>query len=217
MVAPLLALTTFVERLAVIKLRILPLIALVLLLAGCSTNVTVQGDFPSPLSHPLPVHGALVLDDSFRNYVYQDQEDRKLSFAVGDAQTAMMRSLATGLFRDVSELDSVGKRSGQRLLVMPVVEEIQIAMPFETRLKVFEVWLKYNIRVYNHRGEPVADWIMSAYGKTPSRFLTSDEEALNQAAIVALRDAGARLLLELPRIPEIQALVQTASVAGDKP
>jgi hypothetical protein len=197
----------------VIKKLVLPFVALVLL-AGCSTNVTVSGDFPAPLSHPLPVHGGLVLDSSFRDHVYADKEDRKLSFAIGDAQSAMMRSLGKGLFRDVTELESLDKRNGQTLLMMPVVEEIQIAMPFETRLKVFEVWLKYNIRVYNQRGEPVADWIMSAYGKTPSRFLTSDTEALNQAAMVALRDAGARLLLELPRIPEVQALVQNANLAG---
>lgn len=191
---------------------------LTLVITGCSaTNVTVKGDFPTPLSHPLPVHGGLVLDDAFREHVYQDSENRKLTFAVGEAQTAMMRSLSKGLFRQVTELSDIDQRNGQQLLLAPVVEEVQVAMPFENRLKVFEVWLKYNIRVYDQRGEPVADWIMSAYGKTPSRFLTSDEEALNQAAVVALRDAGARLLLEFHRIPEVQALLQTAGTGGKTP
>jgi len=197
---------------------ILIVLLLALLAAGCSaTKVTVKGDFPTPLSHPLPVHGGLVLDEAFQQHVYQDSENRKLTFAVGAAQTAMLRSLGKGMFREVTELTSLDQRDGQQLLLAPVVEDVQVAMPFENRLKVFEVWLKYNIRVYDQRGEPLADWIMSAYGKTPSRFLTSDEEALNQAAVVALRDAGARLLLEFQRLPEVQALLRTASAGESTP
>src|SRR5690606_9414731 len=108
----------------------------------------------------------------------------------------------------VHELDAVSARGGEDLILVPSVEEIQVAMPFETQLKVFEVWLKYNISVYDGQGQPVADWIMTAYGKTPSRFLSSDEDALNQAAVVALRDAGARLLVEFRRVPEIHAWLQ---------
>ncbi len=199
------------------RIAALLLSTLLLVLAGCSTNVTVRGDFPVPLSQPMPVHGGLVMDDDFRAHVYEDRDNRRLTFAIGAAQTAMLRSLSTGLFSRVTEMESLEQRGGQTLLLVPVVEEIQVAMPFETRLKVFEVWLKYNISVYNQRGEPVADWILTAYGKTPSRFLSSDQDALNQAALVALRDAGARLLIDLPRVPEIQALVQTANASGVTP
>ena len=198
------------------RLRIVATLAL-MLAAGCATNVTVQGDFPAPLSRPLPLHGGLVLDTTFQQHVYQDETNRKLTFAIGAAQTAMLKRLGGGLFRQVSELDSLAEARGQDLILVPSVEEIQVAMPFETQLKVFEVWLKYNIAVYDDKGEPVADWIMTAYGKTPSRFLSSDEEALNQAAIVALRAAGARLLLEFPRVPEVQAWLQANRQIGAAP
>src|SRR5690606_2048597 len=204
-------------RQAVIK-RLSTFATLALMLAaGCATNVTVKGDFPPPLSRPPPLHGGLVLDDKFQSHVYQDEQNRKLTFHLGAAQTAMLRSLGGGLFTRTSELGSLDKASGQDLILVPSVEEIQVAMPFETQLKVFEVWLKYNIAVYDGKGEPVADWIMTAYGKTPSRFLSSDEEALNQAAIVALRDAGARLLLEFPRVPEVQAWLQASRTVGAAP
>ena len=81
-------------------------------------------------------------------------------------------------------------------------------MPFETRLNVFEVWVKYNLQVFNSEGEPVADWLMSAYGKTQTRFLKSEEEALDQATTAALRDAGVRLAIGFKRVPEIRDWIE---------
>jgi hypothetical protein len=89
-------------------------------------------------------------------------------------------------------------------MIVPEITEVQLATPMETQLNVYEVWLKYNLKVYDGNGQPVADWMMSAYGKTQSRFLKSDEEALNQATVMALRDAGARLLTGFQQIPEIR-------------
>ena len=90
------------------------------------------------------------------------------------------------------------------VLVVPEVEEVQLATPTETKLNVYEVWLKYNLKVYDGRGQPIADWLMSAYGKTQNRTLESDSDALNQATVTALRDAGARLVIGFHRVPEIR-------------
>ena len=48
---------------------------------------------------------------------------------------------------------------------------------------------------------------MTAYGKTPTAFLRSNEAAVNLAAVVALRDAGANFATSFLRIPEVQNLV----------
>ena len=39
-----------------------------------------------------------------------------------------------------------------------------------------------------------ADWTLSAYGKTPTAFMQSDIDAVNLAAVMALRDAGANFI-----------------------
>jgi hypothetical protein len=44
---------------------------------------------------------------------------------------------------------------------------------------------------------------MTAYGKTPTAFLQSDEAAVNLAAVVALRDAGAHFVTSFQRVPEV--------------
>lgn len=181
------------------------LLALIALLVGCATDVKVKGGVPAPLSEQLPFHVQLVLDDAFRSYQYVDDPERgkKVTFAVGEAQTDMFRVIAAGMFRQVTETAVQAPGVGD-LILYPRVEEIQLATPFENKLKVFEVWIRYNLRVFDGSGAPLADWIMTSYGKTPTRFLSSDEDALNQAATVALRDAGARLTLELTRVPEIR-------------
>lgn len=196
------------------SLKITSCAVILILLVGCATNVQVKGDFPAPLSVPLPVSAGLVLDDQFKTHVYSNEENRKLTFVIGEAQSAMLRSLGAGMFTRMTELDKRPTTPATDITLVPSVEEIQVARPFETSLKVFEVWLKYNISVYDSKGEPIADWIMTAYGKTPTRFLTSDEDALNQAAIVALRDAGARLVIEFARVPEISQWLQARSISG---
>ncbi len=189
-----------------IATRGLILLLAMLLFAGCSTNVEVKGTIPVALSHRLPLHAGLVLDPALRSYTYTREKGKKVSFDIGKAQTGMFSSVGGSMFDQVTILEQLPKPGGDvDLLLYPSVEEIQLATPFETRLKVYEVWIKYNLRVFSGDGEPLSDWIMSAYGKTPSRFMSSDEGALNQAAIVALRDAGARLVIEFPHIPEIKA------------
>ena len=44
-------------------------------------------------------------------------------------------------------------------------------------------------------------WPITAYGKTPTAFLQSDEEAVNLAAVVALRDAGAHFITTFGSTP----------------
>jgi hypothetical protein len=53
---------------------------------------------------------------------------------------------------------------------------------------------------------------MTSYGKTPTAFLQSAEAAVNLAAVVALRDAGANFALNFTRGPEVKLWME--SMAG---
>jgi hypothetical protein len=81
-------------------------------------------------------------------------------------------------------------------------------MPYETKGKMFEVWLKYNIKIFDNQQTLIADWILTAYGKTPTAFLQSKEDALNQAMVIALRDLGASMSLRFTQVPEINQWLQ---------
>jgi hypothetical protein len=190
------------------------IVALVpLLLAACSTNVVVSGDYPSALTKPLPYHVGLVLNNSFTQYTFKSEEEQDVTMALGQSQSKLFDRVFTDIFANKSRLQTVTKQTATTpnpidLMIVPSVEEVQLAMPFETRLNVFEVWIKYNVQVFNGDGEPIADWLMSAYGKTQTRFLKSEEAALNQATTSALRDAGVRLIVGFKHIPEIRDWIE---------
>lgn len=184
-----------------------------LLLAACSTNVVVSGDYPSALTKPLPYHVGLVLNNSFTQYTFKSEEEQDVTMALGQSQSKLFDRVFTDIFANKSRLQTVTKQTATTpnpidLMIVPSVEEVQLAMPFETRLNVFEVWIKYNVQVFNGDGEPIADWLMSAYGKTQTRFLKSEEAALNQATTSALRDAGVRLIVGFKLIPEIRDWIE---------
>lgn len=192
-----------------------------LLLAGCSANVTVTGKYPEPLSHEIPVVAGLLFDQEFSNYTFADDSGRKdVEIKFGDAQTRMFKKVAKNLFSDALVLDKNlianneldknafhnalnGKIGNIDVVIVPHVEEVQVGMPYDTQLKVFEVWIKYNLQVLDRNGDVIADWVMTSYGKTPTRRMTSASKALNEASIVALRDAGVRLVTGFTKVPEI--------------
>ena len=186
-----------------------------LLLSACATKVEVDGNFPPALTRQLPLRTIVVFEPDFASHHFESTDGPEVSIAVGQIQVELFTGLADSLFQHSSTATSMPTSTSMPtqpeadLILRPSVEDVQISMPNESQLKVFEVWIKYNLQVYNSAGEPVADWIMTAYGKTPTRFLKSSTDALHQAAMVAMRDAGAHFITGFARVPEIRQWLQT--------
>jgi len=89
------------------------------------------------------------------------------------------------------------------MVIIPSVREVQVSTPSDNYLNVFEVWIKYNLDLETSQGESIDSWFMPAYGKTPDAFMASKSAAIEEAAIIALRDAGAKLMLDFYRIPAV--------------
>ncbi|MBV1931503.1 MAG: hypothetical protein KUG71_07285 [Porticoccaceae bacterium] len=197
-----------------------------LILTSCATHVEVSGTFPTPLNKQLPISSVVVFDQAFSSYRFENTDGREVSIAVGQTQVDLFTAITKSVFESATFTNTMPTAADTDLILVPRVEEVQISMPYQTKLNVFEVWIKYNLQVFDHNGEAVADWIMSAYGKTPTKFLKSDSKALNQAAIVALRDAGAHFIIAFDRVPEIrqwldnkngQARLSTDTLSQSKP
>lgn len=194
---------------------VLLLTILVAALSGCTHTLIVEGQFPSPLVSQIPATVGLHLPPEFRDYRYiEDSADRaKWIIDMGEAQTGMFQTVLPGMFNQVQELNNLPSAEqlgdapmmGVDFIITPRIEEFQYTLPSETKIKVYEIWLKYNVQVFDGRGSVIADWILTAYGKTPTGFMQSDETALNQAIVVALRDAGANLALNFANVPEVRA------------
>jgi len=191
----------------------LTLALLAIIVTGCTSSLVVVGDFPKPLVEPIDLTMAVVYDKQITDYVYEEKSESRAKWFidVGNAHKKLFSQVFESLFTNSVALKSLEDAADDDqidLILLPKITEFQYSSPRETRINVYEVWIKYNMQVYNPEGDLVADWIMSAYGKTPSAFLQSNEEAMNQAVVVALRDLGASLTTGFRKVPEIRAFLE---------
>ncbi|NIM69118.1 MAG: hypothetical protein GTN86_01140 [Xanthomonadales bacterium] len=192
------------------------LVAVTLVAAGCagsSAHVRIEPGFPTVVAQPREIHAAVVFQQPFRDFVAQT--DAKTSIDIGAAQVELLGNAFRGLF---SRVDIVSAREqlapGTELVIIPSVREVQLSSPSESYLNVFEVWIKYALEIETGEGVPIDTWFLPAYGKTQDSMLTSRSEGIEEAAIVALRDAGAKLLLDFYRIPAIHGWFERERQTG---
>ena len=173
-------------------------------LTACgSTSVVVDSDYPEPLTPKMPLDTGIVFDQEFRDYVHMSGKKSPVKLTMGRAQVRLFSETLGAMFNGVGEFSSMDESidNNHDLTIVPRVEDVQIALPRDTKLEVYEVWIKYNIQVFDEKGEAIGDWIMTSYGKTVDSFLSSKEEAIHQAAVVALRDTGVQLVTKFKFAP----------------
>lgn len=188
--------------------KTIPLLLLVLLTACSSTtSVMVEQSFPSMVFEPQDYRAALVFAPDFRNYQATPVEG--IFIDMGDAQVDLLAKAFRGLFTEVDVVTSRSEVSPDvDIVIMPSVLEVQVSTPSDSYLNVYEVWIKYNLDLETAAGEPIDSWFMPAYGKTPDSFMLSRTEAIEEATVVALRDAGAKLALDFFRIPSVYSWME---------
>lgn len=173
------------------------------LLSACANTVTVKSDIPSPLVERLPISAKMSYTDKFKEYTYQEAEKgrslKSLDFST--AQVDMFDKIFGRLLNLVSSEEPVD------LTIEPEILDFQYTAPRETKLKLYEVWLKYRLKLTGRDEKKLADWTIKGYGKTPTGTLTSASSAFNAATNVALRDVGAQLSIRLPNQSAIKGLL----------
>ena len=103
---------------------------------------------------------------------------------------------------------------GTDLVIIPSVQEVQLSTPNQSYLNVYEVWIKYRLDIETADGVPIDSWFLPAYGKTPDSVMLSRSRAIEGATVVALRDAGAKLLLDFYRIPALHVWIEQRQQVG---
>lgn len=203
------------------RLKWLVAVTLLALLVGCGpAEVVVKGNFPSPLMQKLPITLGVWYDEDFAHHEFFEEAKTKAESSwlvrTGEAQVQMWDSLLNGMFQRVLPMN--GKPGPGQMnpsvdaVLIPHVEELQYAIPAHTSVKVYEIWMRYRLQLVTTGGQPIADWTMTAYGKTPTAFLQSDQEAVNLAAVMALRDAGANFATHFTRVPAVQEWLQQRNI-----
>lgn len=188
--------------------RRLTALVLVTLLCGCSTTaVLVKGSFPhGAVVEKLPLKIGVYFDDAFRSYTLKEPVPQRGDWQidVGSAQVGMFRAILPSMFESVVELDDPAAAADVDAVLVPEVDAMQFAIPFQTKSNFFEIWIRYQLTLREPGSDKViASWPLTGYGRTRDAMLSSAQEAIDQAAIVALRDAAAFLAIDFVHTREL--------------
>ena len=183
---------------------------LIFFVQSCGTSsIVIEGQYPSPNVAKIPLSIGVIYPHELIdfNYVeYSEIGEEEYRVQSGQSHRDLFDTLLPSMFERVVVLDSIESAVSQEvdIVFLPAIEEFQLALPSKTKLDVFEVWVKYNLRISDSEGEGIADWILTSYGKTPTRTMRSVENSINQAAVVALRDFASSFTLGFSQVPEIR-------------
>lgn len=194
--------------------RLLLSLAILLTLASCAAStVTVRGSYPSPNIPAMPLTVGVYYGEGLSDFVYTEFTDSgKEEYFVESGQTheELFNTVLPAMFQRVVVLESLADASAQGVdaVFIPVINEFQLGMPQKTRLDAYEVWVRYNMRLTGADGSYIADWVMTAYGKTTAESFTSAERGINDASVAALRDLASNFSLGFTGVPDVRDWLQ---------
>ena len=102
-----------------------------------------------------------------------------------------------------------------RGVIEPVLEDFSFVTPRETGTSMYAVSLKYRINAYTPAGKIADSWTFNGYGAQPSGSVPGQgKDALQQAASIAMRDAGAKLAVEFREQAIVRGLIDAAPASA---
>ena len=204
---------TGINRLVVINKNMcfgMAVLLVALALSGCGvSNVVIEGSFPTPNINKIPVTVAVYYDDAIRGFSYLEYSEtgqEEFNIESGRSHMDLFNAVLPAMFDRVIVVDNLedARAEGVDAVFAPAIEEFQLALPAKTKLDVYEVWIKYNMRLLTAEGDYIADWILTSYGKTPTETFRSAADGINEAAVVALRDLASSFSLSFGQVPEVR-------------
>jgi len=180
------------------------------IVSGCSSNVTLQAPaIPVPLTERIPVSVGLRMPANFQSFVHREEVygREEWSIDLGNSNATFFTQLFGHMFRDVKILgdDDDPKSFDIDALIEPSIDAFEFSVPNQSKTESFAVWIRYRLKVYDRGGTLVSNWPVSAYGKSQTESV-SNSEALQRAAILAMRDAAALMIMKLDDVTKISSL-----------
>ncbi len=181
-----------------------------LFLSACGSNVKLAPPtIPAPLTEPIPMTVVVRMPANFQNYVHEEEVLGRDEWTIdlGRSNAVFFEQLFGYMFTDmvlISEGDDPPLGTFDAM-IEPSIDAFEFSVPAQTRTDSFAVWIRYRIKVFDRQGELVADWPVSAYGKSLTTAL-GGSDALQRAAVLAMRDAAALMIMRLDDETSISSL-----------
>lgn len=178
--------------------------------AGCASNVTVdEPTIPAPHIEKLPMDVALRIPEEFQHFVHEEDVlgRDKWTIDLGRANATFFEQLFRYMFDNVIVLGPDDDALDYQFdaLVEPVIEGFEFSVPNQSKTDAFAVWIRYRMQIFDRVGTNASTWTVSAYGKSQKEGL-GGSKSLQRAAVLAMRDAAALILMQMNKATKISAL-----------
>lgn len=203
------------------KVNFLAVAALGAVMAACGGSQVKLLDptIPEPLIDKLPMAVAARYPENFAHYVHQEIVigKEKWSIDLGRANEILFTQLFSSMFTDYRVIPQNVDPQDLAIdaYIEPSIDAFEFSVPSQSQTDEFAVWIRYRIKIFDNQGNQIANWPISAYGKSLTTTFGSDA-ALRRAAVLAMRDAAALVILQMDKATGISKL-SAATRAPESP
>jgi hypothetical protein len=187
---------------------------LALLSACTATRLETRAQLPPPLIDEQPVRIGIHYSKEFREYVHRETRGTiDYEITLGPAHVTNLDWLLDAMFVEVVPVEDPTRASGVRpplvLVLEPKFEEYSFLTPKDVAGEAFIVTIRYLLTLYDGNGARVDSFTFTGYGRERARTLAS-KEPLQVATQRAMRDAGAKVAVELTDQDAVRLLIRNA-------
>lgn len=164
---------------------------------------------PKPLIDQLQISVAARFPEAFNRFVHEEQVigKEKWTIDLGGSNRLLFTQLFGSMFTEftVLEEDDDPRDMNIDALIEPSIDAFEFSVPSQSQTDEFAVWIRYRLKIFDADGVQVANWPIAAYGKSQAGTFNNDE-ALRRAAVLAMRDAAALIILQMDKSTGISEL-----------
>lgn len=190
------------------------------LLSGCTTSVTVEGTVPTPLVAKIPANVGVYFSPDFKSFRHEETIEQRGSFSVdlGAQNLTFFRNLMNAMFDTAVEVGEPPVSPARMAelgidgVIVPEIVKYGFLTPAVSGLNFYSASIHYRISMYDQSGEKIGDWTLVGYGKAEGGVFSADN-ALGEATLLAIRDGGARIAIDLPNEPAVAAWLERVKPA----
>jgi hypothetical protein len=184
--------------------------------AACASNVSLEPPtIPSPNINRIPVKVAVRLPENFEEFVHEEEVlgSEQWTINLGRSNAVFFTQLLTYMFDDIIMLQPGDDPATMSFdaLIEPSIDAFEFSVPNQTKTESFAVWIRYRIKVFDRHGTMVANVPISAYGKSLTTRM-GGSGALQRAAVLAMRDAAALMIMKFDEQTIFTSLADPATL-----
>ena len=179
-------------------------------MAGCGSTVTMEmPTIPEPRIEKIPVAVAVRIPAEFENFVHVEEVLGKDTWTIdlGRSNAAFFTDLFGHMFESIVILgpDDDPRDYQFDALIEPEIDGFEFSTPGQSQSEAFAVWIRYRMSVFDSVGNRASSWTVNAYGKSQKEELGGGD-SLKRAAVLAMRDAAALIIMQLEKATNIRDL-----------